>query len=213
MKPTVLLVAPERYDWLGLERRLRSDDDVDLLAVTPDVTEATALARRTHPAFIVTGDAPNGYSGPSQVSRLHVVSPTSKIITIGNEPTGERVMEQPRDGACAILEWAHLDDSILHAALSTTESGYFMASPGALRALAGLPERRRHERRADVVLTDEQRRVLKLFGDGNRQPEIAALEHTSEATVVRIMAALRHAFAVPDNVMLVRMAERLGFFD
>lgn len=116
-----------------------------------------------------------------------------------------------RGGIVGFLEWDCLCAGTLQLFVDAVNAGLTVFSLGIMSAL-NVPDRRR-PRHCGIVLTNEQRVVLKRLLEGLSQEEIAEIENMGIATVHRIVAQLRDKFAAPSIVALGAKAALYGFAD
>jgi DNA-binding NarL/FixJ family response regulator len=85
-----------------------------------------------------------------------------------------------------------------------------VGSRAALYAYLALLERRQRPRNDEMVLSSQERVVLRGLTSGLTQREIADAEHMSEPTVRRTIATLRSKFGVGTTYALCAQAGRYG---
>jgi DNA-binding NarL/FixJ family response regulator len=210
MQSTVLLVNAEHFNWVGLEATVRQQPDLHVIDVVSQAPEAVRVAKTQQPDVILMAATIEGQSAASLVAHLHVASPRSKIIMIGDKLTYDELMEVMRGGILAFVEWDCLNLRTLRLCLDAMDANLLVASPAVLMALLDVPERR-CPRDKGIVLTPDECVVLQRLAEGLLQHEIAEAVHMSEARVGRITAALRDKFAAPSTFVLGMKAALYGF--
>lgn len=205
-----LLVGPEHANWVGLETIItRHLPSLRVLDAVLHATQAIEIAKREHPDIVLVESGTDSQSTSALVTSLHIASPTSKIVMIGECPNAEDLSAMTQGGIVGFLEWDYLCAGTLRLFVDAVNAGLTVFSLGIMSAL-NVPDRRR-PRHCGIVLTNEQRVVLKRLLEGLSQEEIAQFENMSIAKVRRVVAQLRDIFAAPSNVALGAKAARYGF--
>lgn len=202
MQPTILPIKAERCDWIGVETIIRQFPEFQALDARPLLAEAVEAARIHHPTIILLATVIDGRPTAPLVGHLHVASPTSRIVMIGDALTVDELMATVRGGAIAFMEWAYLNPRTLRLCLAAVIAGLLVGTRGVCPPFLDAADRWRRSRDVGLMLTPDERVVLKRLIEGFDQNEIPSLEHMSEAKVRRVTTSLKHKFGAPSLVAL-----------
>jgi DNA-binding NarL/FixJ family response regulator len=203
----VLVADDQTLVRAGLRTLLESDHDLQVVGEAADGAEAVALARAARPDVVLMDIRMPGLDGLAATRQI-VADPHLTTFDLD-----EYVYEALRGGASGFLA-KDVDPAELRHAVRVVARGDALLSPGVTRRLiaefAARPTSEPAAARRLEVLTDREREVLALVGEGLGNDDIAARLYMSPATakthVSRIMAKL----AAHDRAQLVVLAYETG---
>ncbi|NEA84744.1 response regulator transcription factor [Streptomyces sp. SID7958] len=196
----VLVTDDEPLIRAGIRMILSSADDIEVVAEAANGREAVDLAR-THGVDVVLLDLQMPVmDGLSALAELHRAVPRARVLILTTFGERQNVLRALTEGSAGFL----LKDSApaeLMGAVRAAAAGEAYLSPGATRhvvdslASGGAAQRAERARRRLEILTDREREVLALLGEGLSNADAGRRIHMSEATVKtyvsRILAKLR----------------------
>lgn len=91
---SVLLICTNHLNWVGVRTTLIDYADVDLVGDVQEAYLARQITRATSPRLIIAPDKIAGQTVIPLMQELHILSPTSKIMVIGDHRTLERLTLQ-----------------------------------------------------------------------------------------------------------------------
>ncbi|NEC27766.1 response regulator transcription factor [Streptomyces sp. SID8111] len=196
----VLVTDDEPLIRAGIRMILSSADDIEVVAEAANGREAVDLAR-THGVDVVLLDLQMPVmDGLTALAELHRAVPRARVLILTTFGERQNVLRALTEGSAGFL----LKDSApaeLMGAVRAAAAGEAYLSPGATRhvvdslASGGAAQRAERARRRLEILTDREREVLALLGEGLSNADAGQRIHMSEATVKtyvsRILAKLR----------------------
>lgn len=196
----VLVTDDEPLIRAGIRMILSSAGDIEVVAEAANGREAVDLAR-THGVDVVLLDLQMPVmDGLTALAELHRAVPRARVLILTTFGERQNVLRALTEGSAGFL----LKDSApaeLMGAVRAAAAGEAYLSPGATRhvvdslASGGAAQRAERARRRLEILTEREREVLALLGEGLSNADAGQRIHMSEATVKtyvsRILAKLR----------------------
>jgi DNA-binding NarL/FixJ family response regulator len=207
MQPTsVLLIDDHPIFQEGLRRILEAQDDLEVVGDADTIAGAVEQVRRQQPAVALLDLGLKDGSGLDALPRLLEASPQTQVIVLsGYGP--ENGLPALRGGARGFVSKDTASSSLLKA-IRAVRRGEIWASPQTTGQL--VTELLRREQPADSRLTPREQEVLRLVGEGKRNPEIAHSLEISENTVKTHISSLMRKLAIDDRLQLALYAARAG---
>lgn len=180
---------------------LAHEDDLEVTLEIPLWEEAVAAARAHRPAVVIVDVDRYGADGLAAVQQLGDELPECRVLLLTGQPTAEVLRRALAAGVWGIASpdtsLKQLAQSIRHVA-----AGERMIDPSlAATAL----------RSNDNPLTDQERAVLQLAGDGLRSREIAERLFLSPGTVRNYLSAVMRKTGARNRLEAVRRARAAGW--
>jgi DNA-binding NarL/FixJ family response regulator len=199
----------------GLRVVLDVEDDIELVGEAADGAAAVLLARRVHPDVLLMDVRMPGTDGLRALREI-VADPTlagTRVVVLTTFDLDEYVHEALRAGASGFLVKDSEPAEILHA-IRVVARGDALLSPGITRRLLA----RLAEQPAQPVapppgltlLTEREREVLALVGQGLSNDEIAERLFISPATARTHVSRGAMKLAARDRAHLVVLVYRCG---
>jgi DNA-binding NarL/FixJ family response regulator len=211
----VLLADDQDLVRLGLRVLLDSEDDMIVVGDAADGLRTAELARRLRPDVVLMDVRMPGIDGIEATRRI-VASPeltATRIIVLTTFEIDEYVFEALRAGASGFLIKDTKPAELLRA-VRLVAAGDALLSPSVtrrvVREFAARPSRalRRHPRLD--TLTDREREVVALVGEGLSNEEIADRLVISPATARTHVSRAMTKLAARDRAQLVVFAYQSG---
>lgn len=187
---------------------LESEDDLLVVGLGKDGTEALELSRRLAPDVVVMDLRMPGLDGVS--ATRHLVDgpgPHPAVLAVTTFATDDLALEAIRAGAGGFCSKADSPDAIVRA-VRTVASGEAVVSPGVLHALLGRLVNRVVDPPEECSARELE--VLAVVAEGATNDEIAERLFISEATVRSHIQHLRTKLDARSRVELVVRAQEFG---
>jgi DNA-binding NarL/FixJ family response regulator len=215
-KIRVLLCEEQPLVRVGLQAILLQEPDFDVVGEAGDGYEAVAGARRLLPdVVLISASLPllNGIDVTRRLAGPHVKSPLPVIILSISEEE-DLILNSIKAGARGFL---HKDGPVpeLVQAIRFVASGVALLSPAATRFLLDwLADRLCDEASSPPPtvhqLSDRERQVLELLGQGNSNSAMAKALFVSEATIRSHVHRILVKLHLRDRVQAVAFVHKYG---
>ncbi len=210
----VLLADDQSLVRAGFAALLDAQDDVDVVGQAGDGAEAVRLAAELEPDVVLMDIRMPELDG-LQATRRIVADPklaAVRIVVLTTFELDEYVFEAIRAGAAGFLV-KHTEPAELVRAVRVVAAGEAMLSPGVTRRLVAEFAARAKEPVRDAgleVLTDREREVLALVGQGLSNDEISVRLFMSPATARTHVSRAMTKLHARDRAQLVVLAYESG---
>ncbi len=190
----------------GLRALLERERDFEIVGEADDGREAIRLVKELNPHVVLMDISMPGLNGLEAVERIRIDFPDVLVIILSASSDEEFVTQALRSGASGYLIKGG-SPSELHVAIKAVMKGETYLSPvvskQVIRDYLG-----RVTHRSDLydLLTQRQREILQLIGEGHSSKEIASILKLSAKTVDRHRAELMDRLDVHDVAGLTRFA-------
>ena len=200
MSISVLLAEDQRMVLGALGTLLGLEPDIDVIGAAADGDEALRLAAALCPDILLTDIEMPGRSGLDvavEIRRRRL--PTRTIILTTFARTG--YLRRALDAGVAGYLLKDAPSSTLAEAIRTVHSGGRAVDPTLAADAWGDPD----------PLTDRERQVLRLAGDGLANSDIATQLHLSEGTVRNYLSEAMHKIGATNRTAAARHARDRGW--
>jgi DNA-binding NarL/FixJ family response regulator len=203
---------------LGLRTLLDSEDDTEVVGEAADGLAVIEVVRRTRPDVVLMDVRMPGIDGIEATRRIaaDAALSASRVIVLTTFELDEYVFDALRFGASGFLIKDTKPADLLRA-VRLVAAGEALLSPSVtrrvVREFASRPARvsRAHPRLAD--LTDREREIVGLVGEGLSNDEIAARLVVSPATARTHVSRAMVKLGARDRAQLVVFAYQSGLVD
>lgn len=216
MTTTVAIVDDQQLIRLGLRVLVESEDDLELLWEAENGRQALDLVRRATPDVVLMDIRMPVLDGISALREI-VADPALaavRVVVLTTFETDEHVFAALRAGAAGFLV-KDAEPADLLRAVRLAAAGESLLSPSVTRRVVeSLRERgepaapRHHPGLAD--LTDREREVLALIGEGLNNEEIGRRLYVSPATARTHVGRALAKLGARDRAQLVVIAYQAG---
>ncbi|MBA3349833.1 MAG: response regulator transcription factor [Actinobacteria bacterium] len=211
---TVLIVDDQALVRAGFRALLDAQDDIDVVGEAEEGEAAIRLAIELTPDVILMDIRMPGLDGLEATKRI--TSDESlrdvKVVILTTFDLDEYVFEALRIGASGFLV-KNTEPAELIRGVRVVASGDALLSPGVTRKLVGEFAQHAKEPRQDAsleLLTEREREVMALVGEGLSNAEIAARLFVSPATAKTHVSRTMVKLGVRDRAQLVVLAYESG---
>ncbi|WP_051161919.1 response regulator [Nocardia brevicatena] len=211
----VLLADDERLVRSGFKVLLDLEDDITVVGEATTGAEAVELARATRPDIVLMDirmPRLDGIRATAQIAESRGLQQV-KVLILTTYDTDENVFEALQAGASGFL----LEDAgpaeLLHAIRVIAAGDALLAPRITRRLISQFTTQRRAAKSAEdrlAVLTDREREVLALVGQGMSNEEIGAALFLSPATARTHVSRAMVKLGARDRAQLVVIAYQTG---
>jgi DNA-binding NarL/FixJ family response regulator len=176
----VLIVDDHSVVRMGLRMFFDHQPDIEVVGEATDGSEGVAMARRLEPDVVLMDLLMPNMDGVTAIGRIKAELPETEIVTMTSFIEEEKVTSALEAGASGyVLKDAEAEE--VAAAVRAAYAGEMHLDPAVARLLA---ERMRRKPVNDLVepLTDRERDVLNLLGQGMSNKEIGSALFITERT-------------------------------
>ena len=207
MRPTSVLLIDDHPIFLeGLRRILEGQSDLQVIGETDTITGAVEQARRQQPDVALLDLGLKDGNGLEALPRLMDASPPLQVIVLSGYGL-EHALPALRLGARGFVSKDTASSSLLKA-VRAVRRGEIWAPPQTTGQL--VTELLRREPKQENNVTPREQEVLRLVGEGRRNPEIARALEISENTVKTHISSLMRKLEIDDRLQLALYAARGG---
>jgi len=190
----VLLVDDHSVVRMGLRTFFDMLDDIEVVGEASDGSEGVAMTRRLKPDVVLMDLLMPNMDGVTAIGRIKAEMPETEIVTMTSFIEEEKVTAALEAGASGyVLKDAEADE--VAAAIRAAYAGEVHLDPAVARLLAQRM-RSKKDPAADLAepLTDRERDVIRLLGQGRSNKEIGAelfiTERTARTYVSNVLGKL-----------------------
>lgn len=198
----------------GFVSLLDAADDISVVGEASDGEEAVELARREVPDVLLMDIRMPGVDGLEAIRRITADAALEavKLIVLTTYELDEYVFEALRSGASGFLT-KDVDPEDLRGAVRLVGDGNALLTPSVTRrvidAFATAPQRTPDPARLSV-LSEREREVLALVGEGLSNQEIAERLYLSPLTAKTHVSRMMQKLGARDRAQLVVIAFQTG---
>ena len=200
----------------GIRALLDAEDDIDVVGEASDGAEAVALVRETEPDVVLMDirmPGTDGLEATRQIAADERLSGT-RVVMLTTFDLDEYVFEAVRIGASGFLV-KDTEPAELLRGVRAVAAGDALLSPGVTRRLIGEFATRSRPNVAPAAnrlgeLTEREREVVALVGEGLNNDEIAKRLFLSPATAKTHVSRSMVKLHVRDRAQLVVLAYESG---
>jgi DNA-binding NarL/FixJ family response regulator len=192
---SVIVVDDDALVRAGLSMMLTGADDIRVVAEVADGAEVVGAVNKHRPDVVLMDIRMPRMDGLTATERLRARREPPEIIILTTFDANEHVIRALRSGASGFL-LKHTPPAEIVRAIRRVAAGEPMLSPSVLRqvmsqvAQAGADPRRARAREALDRLSDKERTVARLIGQGRTNAEISRELLVSVATVKAYVSRL-----------------------
>ncbi|MGW2018725.1 response regulator [Streptomyces sp. NPDC001927] len=212
---TVLIADDQAMQRFGFRMLLESQDDMTVVGEAPNGTEAIRLVDRYRPDVVLMDIRMPGLDGIEATRRIVAAGARTRVLIVTTFDLDEYAYEGLRAGASGFLVKDAQPEELL-SGIRAVASGDAVVAPSLTRRLLDayihhLPATTtaQGEPREDPrlkSLTDREREILTVIGQGWTNTEIAERLHLAESTVKTHISRVLAKTGARDRVQAVILA-------
>jgi DNA-binding NarL/FixJ family response regulator len=214
----LLIVDDEALVRAGLKMILESDDDLEVVAEADDGADAAAMVVKHRPDVVLMDIRMPRLDGLAATREVQALPDPPKVVVLTTFDLDDYVFRALQAGASGFL----LKDTPpreLVQAVKVVAAGDAMLSPAVTRRLIGhfaadsRSDRQRQARERITALTDREREVLAVVGQGLSNADIGKTLYMSEATVKAHVSRVLVKLNATNRVQVAILAHDAGLLD
>jgi DNA-binding NarL/FixJ family response regulator len=212
MSIRVILADDQPLVRAGLRMLIEQTPDIDVAGEAGTGAEAVQLVRDADPDVVVIDIRMPGMDGIEAARMITSGDTRARVLMLTTFDDDDYVYGALRAGASGFLVKDMALDDIL-TAIRVVAAGDAIIAPGVTRRLIAQfasPPRPGRERRELTGITDREREVLRLVGQGMSNAEIATALYITAGTAKTHVARLLAKLDARDRVQLVITAYEAG---
>jgi DNA-binding NarL/FixJ family response regulator len=199
----VLIVDDHAVVRRGLAQLLATTDDLSLAGEAADGEIAIGVAAELRPDVVLMDLSMPNLDGVRTIARILAAQPETHILVLTSFSDHNQILDALQAGADGYL-LKHAEPETILASLRDVVAGGSPLDPKAARAL--LTGRR--AARPDPALSDREREVLELVGEGLPNKSVARRLGISERTVKAHLTSIYQQLGVTDRTQAALWVQR-----
>jgi DNA-binding NarL/FixJ family response regulator len=199
----VMIVDDHAVVRRGLAQLLATTDDLCLIGEAGDGEAAIALAAELRPDVVLVDLSMPAMDGIQAISGILAVHPGAHVLVLTSFSDQTRILDALQAGAEGYL-LKHAEPETILSGVREVVAGGSPLDPKAARVL--LTSRRTP--RTTLTLTDREREVLRLVGEGLPNKSIARRLGITERTVKAHLTSVYQQLGVTDRTQAALWAQR-----
>ena len=215
MEPTrVLIVDDHPVVRSGIKAILSDAPDVEVVGEARDGLEAVDLTRQLLPDAVLMDIRMGGHDGVDATRQIKSLSPQTRVIILSSYEEDDQIFEAIKAGASGYVLKDATPEQLVRSIRATGDGFALMSATVAKKVLEEF--RRLREQETLVVdrlgdnLTDREREVLILVGQGRTNLEIAEQLHITDRTVKTHVTNIFSKLQINQRTQAVLYAMRRG---
>jgi DNA-binding NarL/FixJ family response regulator len=208
----VLLADDHRVVRAGLRAVLGIARDISVVGEASNGKEAVAMAAELRPDVVVMDLAMPELDGISATKEIIAAKPAAKVLVLSMHAEQEHLVPVMEAGASGYVLKTEADRELVNAIRAVAHGDVYLR-PAASRVLARrlVPRETEHSDQDRYArLTDRERAVLRLVGQGYSAPEIGNRLFISPKTVDTYKQRIQEKLGLAHRSQYVQFAFRLG---
>ncbi|MFC4471580.1 response regulator [Streptomyces xiangluensis] len=210
---TVLITDDQPLQRLGFRMLLESQDDMTVLGEAGNGTEAVRMTAELHPDVVLMDIRMPGLDGIEATRRIVSSGDRTRILILTTFDLDEYAYAGLRAGASGFLIKDALPEELL-SGIRAVATGDAVVAPSLTRRLLDayaqhLPSSAPDDSSLDprlAVLTEREREILTVIGQGWTNAEISSRLHLAESTVKTHVSRILAKTGARDRVQAVILA-------
>jgi len=209
---TVLIVDDHAVVRAGLRMLIDQGPGMKVTGVAGNRDEALDAAGRTQPDVIILDIVLGDEDGLSFLPELREVARNARVLVLTGLRSSESQRQAMRAGAMGVVLKEHAAEVLIKAIEKVHSGEVWLDRLTTGRVLQEISEEKRPDpdRERIDTLTERERQVVGLVGEGLKNKQIAARLFISETTVTHHLSSVFSKLEVSDRLELVVYAFRHG---
>lgn len=208
----VLIVDDHAVVRAGLRMLIDQDPDMKVTSVAGNRSEALVAATSDPPHIIILDIVLGDEDGLSLLPELRAVAPNARVLVLTGLRSSESQRQAMRAGAMGIVLKEHAVEVLIKAIKKVHHGEVWLDRLTMGSVLQEMTEEKQPDPDQEKIasLTDREREVVSLVGEGLKNKQIAAKLFISETTVTHHLSSVFSKLAVSDRLELIIYAFRHG---
>lgn len=208
----VLLVDDHAIIRQGLRSLLAHRSDIEVVGEASDGREAVRLARRVRPDVVLMDVVMPGLNGIEAAARIHQEVPSTRVLMLSGYSDTAQVLGAVRAGASGYVRKAAQVDEVVLAIQAVAHGNTYFSTEllGGVDTLDLIQTAHQPGGGALDCLSQREREVLQLIGEGYTNREIADVLNVTVKTVEAHITRIIQKLGIRRRGDLIRFAVRAG---
>ena len=209
---TVLIVDDHAVVRAGLRMLIDQDPGMKVTGVAGNRDEALEAAASTQPDVIILDIVLGDEDGLSFLPELRQVARNARVLVLTGLRSSESQRQAMRAGAMGVVLKDHAAEVLIKAIEKVHSGEVWLDRLTMGRVLQEISEEKQSDPDREKIdtLTERERQVVGLVGEGLKNKQIAARLFISETTVTHHLSSVFSKLEVSDRLELVVYAFRHG---
>lgn len=208
----VLIVDDHAVVRAGLRMLIDQDPDMKVTSVAGNRYEALAAAASDPPNIIILDIVLGDEDGLSLLPELRAIAPRARVLVLTGLRSSDSQRQAMRAGAMGIVLKEHAVEVLIKAIKKVHHGEVWLDRLTMGSVLQEMTEEKQPDPDQEKIasLTEREREVVSLVGEGLKNKQIAAKLFISETTVTHHLSSVFSKLAVSDRLELIIYAFRHG---
>ena len=208
----VLIVDDHAVVRAGLRMLIDQDPDMKVTSDAGNRSEALAAAASDPPNIIILDIVLGDEDGLSLLPELRAVAPYARVLVLTGLRSSQSQRQAMRAGAMGIVLKEHAVEVLIKAIKKVHSGEVWLDRLTMGSVLQEMTEKTPADPEQEKItsLTERERQVVGLVGEGLKNKQIAAKLFISETTVTHHLSSVFSKLAVSDRLELIIYAFRHG---
>ena len=209
---TIMIIDDHVVIRSGLRMLIEHDQRMQVVAQAGNRTEALERAASEHPDVIILDLVLGDEDGLSFLPELCQASPDSRVLVLTGVQNSDAHRRAIRRGAMGIVLKEHAADQLLKAIMKVNEGEVWIerSMMGSMIQEFSKPAMVDPELSKIESLTEREREVIALIGEGLKNKQVGERLFISETTVTHHLSSVFSKLEVSDRLELIIYAFRHG---
>lgn len=208
----VLIVDDHAVVRAGLRMLIDQDPDMEVTGLAGNRSEALAAATSEQPNIIILDIVLGDDDGLSFLPELRAVAGKARVLVLTGLRSPESQRRAMRAGAMGIVLKEHAAEVLIKAIKKVHQGEVWLDRLAMGSVLQEISENKQPEPDKEKIasLTEREREVIGLVGEGLKNKQIASRLFISETTVTHHLSSVFSKLEVSDRLELIIYAFRHG---
>jgi DNA-binding NarL/FixJ family response regulator len=209
---TIMIIDDHVVIRSGLRMLIEHDQRMEVVAQAGNRTEALERAASSRPDVIILDLVLGEEDGLSFLPELCQASPNSRVLVLTGVQNADAHRRAIRRGALGIVLKEHAAEQLLKAIMKVYEGEVWIerSMMGSMIQVLNKPAQVDPEVTKINSLTDREREVIALIGEGLKNKQVGERLFISETTVTHHLSSVFDKLDVSDRLELIIYAFRHG---
>jgi DNA-binding NarL/FixJ family response regulator len=210
-KTTILIADDHALVREGIRALLSLQDDLEILDEAANGKEAVEKAERLKPDIILMDIAMPGLGGLEATIEIKKTNPDTKILVLSQYDDQEYVRRLLKAGVSGYILKQSVGKDLISAIRAVAKGEFYLYPTITSGVVAGfLGKDAPAEDSPYEQLTDREKQVLKVIGEGHNHKEIANLLNISVKTVIAHQTNISEKLNIHSRAGLMKFAIQRG---